>query len=64
MNRTFKVLGRDTNTGRQEKKSVYTSYNDYLKYKDDIIRRWTRYMNLSIEIYELIDGEWIRLENG
>ena len=63
MNRTFKVLGRDPDTKTQKKKSVYTSEADYLKYKDGIIRRWTLYLKLDIEIYELIDGEWIRIEN-
>lgn len=63
-NRTFKVIGRNPATNRQIKKSVYTSEADYLRYKDDIIRRWTIYMNLEIEIYELIDGEWTRLYNG
>lgn len=60
MNRTFKVLGRDPRTGRQKKKSVYTSEADYLKYKRGIIRRWTIFENLDIEAYEMIDGKWIR----
>lgn len=60
-NRTFKVIGRDPETKRQKKKSVYTSEADYLRYKNDIIRRWTNYLNLDIEIYELIDDEWMRL---
>lgn len=65
INRTFKILGRDPDTKTQKKKSVYTSYEDYLKYKDDIIRRWTGYMKLDIETYELIDGKWMRVkENG
>ena len=67
INRTFKVLGRSKATGRQKKKSVYTSEADYLRYKDAIIRRWSNdvpWLNLDIEIYELIDGEWIRIENG
>jgi len=58
-NRTFKVVGRDPETKRQKKKTVYTSKADYLKYKDDIIRRWTTYMNFDIEIYELVDNEWV-----
>lgn len=62
-NRTFKIIGRNKTTKRQEKKTVYTSEADYLRYKDDIIKRWGgTYMNLEIEIYELIDEKWIKLE--
>lgn len=60
MNRTFKVLGRDPETGRQKKKSVYTSEADYIRYQGEVIRRWKVFMNLDIETYEMIDGKWIR----
>ena len=60
INRSFKIIGRDKTTKRQ-KKTVYTSYDDYVKYKDDIIRRWTIYMKFNIETYELIEGDWVRL---
>lgn len=60
-NRTFKIIGRDPDTKTQKKKTVYTSEADYLRYKDAIIKRWSgTWMKLSVEIYELIDGEWVR----
>lgn len=63
-NRSFKIVGRDKTTKRQKKKTVYTSEADYLRYKDAIIKRWTTYMDFDIEIYELIDEEWVRFDNG
>ena len=63
MNRTFKIIGRHPETKRQIKKTVYTSEVDYLKYRVDIIRRWSTYMNLDIEEYELVDSKWVILEN-
>ena len=60
-NRSFKIIGRNKTTNRQDKKTIYTSEADFIKYKDDIIRRWTTYMNLNIEIYELENEEWVQI---
>jgi len=59
MNRTFKVIGRYD--GIQKKKRVYTSFEDYLKYKDDLIARNLR-IGYNVECYELINGEWKLIE--
>lgn len=55
-NRTFKIVGRDRKTERQKKKRVYTSEKDYLRYKDDLIKRYKHLMD--VEGYELIDDKW------
>lgn len=56
MNSTYKIIGRHPYNNRQVKKRVYTSSEDFLKYKDDLINRYIGYLN--VEIYELIDGKW------
>lgn len=56
-NKTFKIVGRNPVTKRQSKKTVYTSIEDYIKYKDAIIKRWRGF--LEVEAYELINGEWM-----
>ncbi len=53
---TFKIIARNVTTGRQIKKRVYTSEKDYLKYKDDLIKRYAWYAD--VECYELIVEEW------
>lgn len=56
MNKTFKIIGINQKTNRQEKKRIYTSEEDYLKYKDELIDRYKTYMH--VKCYELIDGKW------
>jgi len=55
-NRTFKVIGRNVDTNIQQKKRVYTSFSDYKKYKDDVIKRYRSYMD--VEVYELVKEKW------
>ena len=55
-NKTFKIVSRNPKTGRQFKKRVYTSEEDYLKYKDDLIKRYS--YNYDVEVYEMISGGW------
>ena len=57
MNRTFKITGKDPKTKRQRKKRVYTSEEDYLKYKDELIKRYKSYL-VEVECYELINKIW------
>lgn len=56
MNKTFKIIGINPKTNRQEKKRVYTSEKDYLKYKDELIKRYKTYMH--VKCYELVDEKW------
>lgn len=60
MNRTFKVIGKHPFTHRQQKKRVYTSFEDYEKYSDQLTDRYKGY--LDVEHYELIDGSWCLLK--
>ena len=59
MNKTFKIIGINPKTNRQYKKRVYTSEVDYLKYKDELIKRYSRY--LHVKSYELIKSKWVLL---
>lgn len=54
--RIFKIVGISPRTNRQEKKRIYTSEKDYLRYKDDIITRYKNY--LHVKCYESIKGNW------
>jgi hypothetical protein len=58
-NRTFKVVSYDPKTNLQGSKRVYTSEKDFLRYKDDVIRRY-RY-HLIVKTFELIDDVWVSL---
>jgi len=73
-NQTFKVISRFRDRdkqaswsrgipGRQDKKRVYTSKEDFDKHSPKIIKRWSVYMD--VECYELIEGKWweIKEEN-
>ena len=55
-NKTYKIIGINTNTNRQEKKRIYTSEKDYKKYKDVLIKRYLNY--LDVKCYELVDDKW------
>lgn len=57
MNRSFKIVSRDPRTNRQLKKRVYTSHEDYVRYKDDLTDRYTRWSN--VEHYELLETKWV-----
>ena len=48
---SFKIIGRSLRTGRQVKKRVYVTEQDFNKYKDDLIERYERYLN--VEVYQL-----------
>jgi hypothetical protein len=61
MNKTFKIVGINPETNRQQKKRIYTSQEDYLKYKDDLIKRYQTYMNVMC--FELIDNKWHLIES-
>jgi len=56
MNRTFKIISRNVVTKRQQKKRVYTSYDDYMTYKNDLTKRYSQ--RFDVEHYELIDSKW------
>jgi len=73
-NQTFKVISRFREKehqvsylrgipGRQHKKRVYTSKEDFDKYSPELIDRW--YPLMDVECYELIEGKWweIKKEN-
>ena len=55
----FKILAKETKTGRQYKKKVYISEESYLKYKDPILRRWGQYYNMYC--YECVNGTWVQI---
>lgn len=59
-NRTFKVVARSHNHGRQFKKRVYTSKEIFDRHSPEWINRWIRYYD--IEIYEQVKGKWELLE--
>lgn len=69
-NRTFKIVGRITDDtkyhrgkiGRQAKKRVYTSAEDYHRYGPELADRWAKWCGFDVEHYELIDGKWIMLD--
>ena len=72
-NRSFKIVGRHRSEDKQKswdygksgtiaKKRVYTSYDDFIKYRDELIYRWVNYCNYDVEAYERIDGEWVVYE--
>jgi hypothetical protein len=63
----FKIVGRYTSNtplwmhgqiGRQCKKRVYVCKADFDKYGPDIFTRWTEFMGLSVEAFELVNGIW------
>lgn len=57
VNETFKIIGRNPETKRQEKKRIYTCRDDFEKYKDDLIKRYNYYYD--VEIYKQInDNKW------
>jgi len=58
MSNSYKIIGRNTKTKRQVdgKKRIYTSKEDYLKYKDDIIKRYRNFW--GVEVHELVKGKW------
>lgn len=62
MNRTFKVIKRETKFGLQAQKRVYTSYEDYLKYGEETFERYSEYW--IAEAYELIGDKWIKLKSA
>jgi hypothetical protein len=53
---SYKIIGRHPFSNRQLKKRVYTSTVDYIKYKDDLTKRYKTYLN--VEHYELINDKW------
>jgi hypothetical protein len=53
---SFKIIGRSLRTGRQVKKRVYVTEEDFNKYKDPLIQRYERY--LDVEVYRLQDNKW------
>jgi len=54
---TYKIVSRDPVTKRQIKKRVYTSREDFIKYKDDVIKRY--HYHHDVEIYQMIDeNQW------
>ena len=57
MNRSFKLIGRHPFNGRQVKKRIYTSREDYQKYYNETAKRYLTY--LDVECYELINGKWL-----
>ena len=59
MNRVFKIVVRDSKTQLQIKKRVYTSKEDYDKYKDDIIYSWVTWCKWVVELYEKVNNKWI-----
>lgn len=56
VNESFKIIGRHPETKRQQKKRVYTSKEDYLKYKDDLTKRYNYHWD--VEHYQLTNNEW------
>jgi hypothetical protein len=72
VNRTFKIVGRFSGAeprwrlagkvGRQAKKRVYTSYEDFLRHGPELDRRWQDFCKYDVEHYELIDGKWTKLD--
>ena len=59
-NKTFKIVGFNTVTNRQEKKRIYTSEADYLRYKEELIRRYA--ISCNVKCYELCDSKWVFTE--
>ena len=70
---SFKIVGRITeNTtswygtrkvGRQGKKRVYVTREDYEKYSPETAKRWSKFCGLDVEAYEMVDGKWKRCKS-
>lgn len=57
MNQSYKIIGRNKQTGLQDKKRVYVSTKDFLKYKDDLIKRYKNCYGIA-EVYKLVNDKW------
>lgn len=61
MNQTYKIIGRSRETGKQKKKRIYVSTKDFLKYKDDLIKRY-KYCYGIVEVYKLVKDKWVLMQ--
>ena len=62
----FKIVGRSSSilpfykTKTIQKKRIYNCLKDYLKYKDDLIKRWNgNYLKYDIKIYTKVEKKWV-----